>query len=227
MLGTRGTGARDLRFMVLGVGTNERGFQVVNHDAFGHATKKFKRMLMTQEPGRQGLVEHELDELVAAPGQHHGKDSGTVHRLRRRIDQGAHFTEIHLGDFARGRLEAHEHLRRRARFDFLAQTIHGGFARGEPGTCIQFLKDEARPPPLREPALDFIAIAWDRGLVLWRVAIAEHGAQALVQFAQGRQGVSRDETFLLEPGAVFLDGSTADFHRVGNPAIRFVSTYPP
>ena len=79
---------------------------------------------MTQEPGRESLIEHELDEHVTTPRQDHRERPGAPQGLSHRVEERTHFAEIDLRDFTRRGLEAHEHFGRLARFDLLAQAIH-------------------------------------------------------------------------------------------------------
>lgn len=73
VLGAFSVGLLDLG--VIPAGLSDGRFEVVDHQALGHAAEELKRVTMEQAPGGDGLVEDELDILVAADVRNGGRST--------------------------------------------------------------------------------------------------------------------------------------------------------
>ena len=80
---------RLLHQRIVKAGAHHRRLQVIRHDALRRTAKELQRMPVAQQPGRDLLVEHKLDVLVAAPGQHHHKGPGPAQLARGRVHAAA------------------------------------------------------------------------------------------------------------------------------------------
>src|SRR5262249_43320290 len=74
VLGTLAVGLLHLRVVPAGFG--DGGLEVVEHDALRHTAEEIEGVPVQKQPGRDTLVPHKFDVLVAAEAEHHHESPG-------------------------------------------------------------------------------------------------------------------------------------------------------
>ena len=90
---------------------DNRGLQIVRHQAMGHTTPELKGAAMQTDPGGDLLIEDELGILVPAEGQRGNENVGGAGTAALGIVQLADGAEIDLRFLAGGRMHPHHGLR--------------------------------------------------------------------------------------------------------------------
>src|SRR6266508_876746 len=94
MFGTFTVASLDLR--VVEKGLSNAGIEVIEHDPAWHAAKESKRVAVERNPGRQALVEDELDVLMAAPRERHHEGPGLARLATGWVAHASSIAEVDL-----------------------------------------------------------------------------------------------------------------------------------
>ena len=148
-------------------------FEIVGHDALGHAAEAFKGAPMQCDPGRGLLVKDQFGVLVTAVAQGRDKHIRGPQAPVARMIQLADRAKVHLQLFAGRGVNAHDRLGR-MRIHAMHIAAYRRVAAGVPVILVQTLKDGRHFDALIHQTLNHILIRLHaRGDGPWLWARAE------------------------------------------------------
>ena len=148
-------------------GVDDRGPEIVEHDAAGHAAEELERRPMQAQPGAEALVEDEFGVLVPAARQRHDERPGAPHPVMLGIPIQAAEPEVHLDFVPRVDFEAPRRARRRRRHA-AQEALDRRVAAPEPVLLDEELPDRLALDALGVPGQHLLAERLDEGLLLGR-----------------------------------------------------------
>src|SRR5450756_606177 len=196
---------RLLNQRVVKTGSHHGGLQVIRHDPLRRTAQELERVPVAEQPGFDLLVEHQLNVLVAAPGQRHDKGPGPAQLARGRVQQQPGVTKVHLAFLARPTLDPHHDFRLRCRFQAVHEPAHSRVT-----TAVtafqQALKDGRHFDPFLAQLLDRRTVRFHRRAVLWRLGFGQRLVDQLLQPGQRGERGFRQQPLLRGPGPVPFHG---------------------
>ena len=196
---------RLLQQRIVKAGADHRRLEVIRHDALRRPAKELQRMPVAEQPGGDLLVEHKLNVLVAAPGQHHHKGPGPAQLARGRIPQQPGVTEVHLAFLTWPPLDPHHDFRLRRRFQAMHKAADG---RVTPTVAAlpQALKDGGHLDAFLAQLLHRRPVRFHRRGVLRRFGLGQRRIDQLLQLGQRRQRRRRQQALRRCPAPVPFHG---------------------
>ncbi len=212
-----------LHFGVVEHGPDDGGLQVVEHHPARDSLKPLERRAVTPAPGGDGLVEDELDVLVAAERQRQHEGPGPAEAVPVGIEHEAGRPEVHLGFLPRGRLHADRGPQGR-RLQATEEALHRGVTPGEALLLDEELEDRLALHALLPPRHDLRPERGHAGLVgpgLGRLRRLEQRGQ------RGRVGqLAGEQAVLPRPAVVAGHRVPAQPELAGDPAGRLSEAEP-
>ena len=197
--------------------------EIIDHEATRHPVEPLKGRPVTPAPGGDGLVEDELDVLVAAVGQRHHEGPGLAAAARVGIEEQSGGAEVDLGLVPRGGLDPHGRARRGG-FQSTQKALHGRVTAGEPVLLDQELEDGLALHALLAPGHDLVLVRRHRGLLVGRplpLGRAEQG-----RHGRGVRQRAAEEALPLGPAAITGHGVPAQAQLPGNAPVRLAQLEP-
>ena len=198
-------------------GLDDGGLEVVEHHPARHAREPLEGRAVAAAPGGDGLVEDELDVLVAAVRQGHHERPGAAQAAVVGIEQQPRRAEVDLGLLAGRGLDPERRARGR-RLHPPEEPLHRRVAPGEAVLFDEELEDGLALHALLAPAHHLVPERGHAGLFLRR-ALALGRAEQRGQRRRVRQ-VARQQPVTFGPAPVAGHGVPAQSQLPGDPALR-------
>jgi len=183
---------------------DDGSLEIVTDDALGNAAEEGEGVDVEPDPGCDGLVEHELNVLVAAPGKGHDKDPGGAQETGQGVDELAGSAEVDLSFLTGVTLDPNRGVRR-ARLEVAHEAVDGVIGADE-ALLAQALVNGSDFDLLLAQRDDEVTIGLDRGDGLRGRGRGQGALDKGLELLERRHGGVAKQGMLLSPGTIALDG---------------------